>query len=142
MHIVFIYTGILIGIFLEGEMIMISSVIAAHHGYLNLWLVIILGIAGTYCSDCFYFFLGRKKGKEWLNKHQKFKNKVAIIDKKLQKSPVIIYIGYRFLYGFRTIAPLVIGASKTKTNIFILFSAVSTLIWASVYCSIGYYLEK
>ncbi len=138
MHIIIIYLGILFGIFIEGEMIMISSIIAAHHGYLNLWLVVVLGLSGTYCSDCFYFFLGRKKGRAWLNKKQKLKNKAVIVDKKLKKSPVVIYISYRFLYGFRTIIPLVIGAGSTKTRTFLFFSAVSTFIWAVLYCTIGY----
>jgi membrane protein DedA with SNARE-associated domain len=70
MHIIIIYLSILFGIFLEGEMIMISSIIAAHHGYLNHWKVIAVGIVATYCSDCFYFSLGRKRGKVWLNKNQ------------------------------------------------------------------------
>jgi len=137
-HLILIYIVILFGIFLEGEMIMISSIIAAHHGHLNLWLVVTLGVIGTYSSDCFYFFLGRNKGKDWLNKKKKFKNKAEIIDKRLERYPIIIFMSYRFLYGFRTIAPLVIGASKTKTSIFLFFSAVSTLIWAITYCTIGY----
>jgi len=66
MHIILAYIGMFCGIFLEGEMVMISSVIAAHHGYLNFWLVIPIGIIGTYTSDCFYFFLGKKRGREWL----------------------------------------------------------------------------
>jgi membrane protein DedA with SNARE-associated domain len=53
MHVIFIYFGILFGISLEGEMIMLSSVIAAHHGYLNFWIVLSIGIIGTYCSDFF-----------------------------------------------------------------------------------------
>jgi len=121
MHIVLIYLGILLGIFIEGEMIMISSVIAAHHGYLNLWLVVFLGIIGTYGSDFFYFSLGRKRGKDWLNEKQKFEIKAEIIDKKIQKYPILIFMGYRFLYGFRTIVPLVIGTSKIKTRTFIFF---------------------
>ncbi len=138
MHIIFVYIGILFGIFIEGEMIMISSVIVAHHGYLNLWLVTAIGIAGTYSSDCFYFFLGRKKGKSWLNKNQKIRDKASIIDKKLEKYPILIFIIYRFLYGFRTIAPLVIGASKTKTSKFLFYSGASTILWAITYCTIGY----
>ncbi len=138
MHIIFIYIGILLGIFFEGEMIMISSIIAAHHGYLNLWLVVAIGVLGTYSSDMFYFNLGRRKGKNWLNKNQKIKDKVTIIDKKLEKYPILIFIIYRFLYGFRTIAPLAIGASKTKSRTFLFFSGVSTIIWATTYCTIGY----
>ena len=138
MHIVLIYIAIFLGIFFEGEMIMISSVIAAHHNYLNLWIVIAIGVVGTYCSDFFYFQLGRRKGKVFLNNKPKWHSKVEIIDKKIKKYPVLIFITYRFLYGFRAIAPFAIGASNTKANTFYFFSAASTLIWAITYSSIGY----
>jgi membrane protein DedA with SNARE-associated domain len=138
MHIVLVYIGIFLGIFFEGEMVMISSIIAAHHGYLNLWIVITIGVAGTYISDCFYFFLGRKKGKDWLLKNQKLKGKVSIADRKIKKYPILIFITYRFLYGFRTITPAVIGASNAKTATFLFYAGLSTIIWAATYCTIGY----
>jgi membrane protein DedA with SNARE-associated domain len=138
MHIILIYFGMLFGIFLEGEMVMISAVIAAHHGYLDIWIVLVIGLIGTYCSDCFYFFLGRKKGRAWLNQTKKFTDKLVIVDQKLKKYPVLIFIGYRFLYGFRTIVPLTIGTGETRTSTFLFFSALSTFIWATVYCTIGY----
>lgn len=138
MHILFIYLGVLFGIFLEGEMVMLSSVIAAHHGYLNFWIVLSLGIVGTYSSDCFYFFLGRKKGKGWLVKNHKIGHKISIIDNKLEKYSVHIFIFYRFIYGFRSVTPVVIGASRTKTGKFLVYSAISIILWATVYSSIGY----
>jgi len=138
MHVILIYIGIFFGIFLEGEMIMISSIIAAHQGYLNLWLVVAIGITTTYFADCFYFFLGRKQGKDWLSKNQKFKDKAAIVDRRITQYPILIFLTYRFLYGFRTITPLVIGMSNTKTITFLFFSGISTLIWAAAYCTLGY----
>lgn len=138
MHLILIYAGIFCGIFLEGEMVMISSVIAAHHGHLNLWIVMTIGVVGTYFSDTFYFFLGRKRGKAWLNKNVRFKDKYSVINRYLEKYPILIFIIYRFMYGFRTIAPLAIGASNTRTSKFMIFSASSTLIWAVTYGSIGY----
>jgi membrane protein DedA with SNARE-associated domain len=42
------------------------------------------------------------------------------------------------MYGFRTVAPLVIGASKTKTSKFLILSAISTLIWGITYGAVGY----
>jgi membrane protein DedA with SNARE-associated domain len=138
MHVIFIYLGILFGIFLEGEMIMLSSIIAAHHGYLNFFIVIIIGIVGTYCSDCFYFILGRKKGKAWFNKNETIRGKIAVVEKRLDKYPVLIFIIYRFTYGFRTIAPAVIGASKTKTTSFLIYSAISVIIWAALYSTLGF----
>ncbi len=138
MHVILIYIGIFAGIFFEGEMVMITSVIAAHHGHLKLWIVIAIGLTGTYSSDTFYFFLGRKKGKDWLNKNAHFRDKYVVIDRKLDKYPILIFLVYRFMYGFRTIAPLVIGASKTKTSKFLILSAISTLIWGITYSTIGY----
>jgi len=138
MHIILIYLGILAGIFLEGEMIMITSVIAAHHGYLELWIVIIVGVTATYASDTLYFFIGRNRGQEWINRRDKLKQRVDTLNRYLDKYPVLIFISYRFLYGFRTVAPLAIGLSRTKTIVFMSFSALSTLLWAAVYTSIGY----
>lgn len=57
---------------------------------------------------------------------------------KVEKYPILIFLTYRFLYGFRSITPLVIGASKIKTKTFFIYSALSTTIWASVYCTVGY----
>ncbi len=123
---------------MEGEMIMISSVIAAHHNYLNLWIVVAIGLIGTYCSDLFYFNLGRTKGKAWLEKKPSWQRKAEIIDSKLKKYPILIFLIYRFMYGFRTITPFVIGTSMTKTAKFYFYSAASTILWAVTYCSIGY----
>lgn len=122
----------------EGEMVMITSVIAAHHGHLNLWMVLAIGLTGTYASDSFYFFLGRKKGKEWLQKKAHFKKKYEVIDRKIDRYPILIFLVYRFMYGFRTIAPLAIGMSNTRTSKFLLLSAISTLVWGTTYSAIGY----
>ena len=138
MHILIIYIGIFLGVFIEGEMVMISAIIAAHHGHLNLWIVVVLGIVATYCSDIFYFNIGRKKGTVWLNKQQKFKSKIEIVNEQIKKYPIIVFLSYRFLYGFRTITPMVIGTSKTNSITFFIFSAISILIWAATYCTIGY----
>lgn len=138
MHVIFIYLGLLFGIFFEGEMIMISSVIAAHHGYLDLWLVIVIGIVGTFSSDLFYFSLGRKKGKVWLNRNQKIEEKVKFVRKRIEKYPVLIFIIYRFAYGLRSLTPAVIGTSETKERKFIVYSLISIIVWALFYASVGY----
>jgi membrane protein DedA with SNARE-associated domain len=138
MHIVFIYIGVFFGILFEGEMVMISSVIAAHHGYLSFWLVIPVAMLGIFCSDSFYFMLGRKKGKEWLNKNQRLKNKAAVIYRRIERYPIIIFFIYRFTFGLRTITPLTIGTSETKTSTFLLYSTLTIIIWTALYGSVGY----
>lgn len=138
MHIVLIYIAILVGIFFEGELILISSIIAAHNGYLNFWLVMVLGILATYCADLFYFFLGRKKGKQWLEKRKKLKSRAQIIDNKLKKYPIFFFFSYRFMYGLRTITPIVIGLGSINTRKFLMLSALGTFIWGVFFGIIGY----
>jgi len=62
-HLILIYIGILFGILLEGEMIMLSAIIAAHRGYLHIWIVIAIGFFGTLSGDWFYLFIGKRKGR-------------------------------------------------------------------------------
>jgi membrane protein DedA with SNARE-associated domain len=138
MHVILIYAGILIGVLLEGEMIMLSSVIAAHRGYLNLWIVLGIGFAGTLSGDWFYFFLGRSKGKIWFEKKQKIKAKVEKITERLQKYPILVILAYRFIYGFRTVTPIIIGTSNIRTISFLTFSLISTSLWCLIYGSLGY----
>ena len=142
MHIILVYLGILLGIFFEGEMTMLSSVVAAHNGYLNLWVVVTLGFIGTFASDCFFFYLGRKRGTAWLAKRPKYEKKANNIFQNLAKTPFLVFISYRFLYGFRSVAPVVIGTSKITTKKFLTFSIISILIWDLTYTILGYFLSN
>jgi membrane protein DedA with SNARE-associated domain len=119
-------------------MVLISSVIAANHGYMHYWVVVVLSIFGTWGSDIFFFYTGRKKGKSWLAKHPKWDKKVAVIDEKIKKYPILIFFMYRFLFGFRATTPLVIGMSRTKTSTFFVLSAISTILWAGLYGTLAY----
>ncbi len=138
MHLILIYAGVLLGIVLEGEMVMLSSVIAAHRGYLNLWIVLIIGFSGTLSGDWFYFFLGRNKGKDWLENKQKFSRKIGIVTRRLQRYPVMVILTYRFLYGFRMVVPVIIGTSEIRTRTFLIFSFLSTSLWCMIYGLLGY----
>ena len=102
------------------------------------WIVMAIGLAGTYGSDAVYFFLGRKRGKKWLNRNAHYRNNAELIDHRIDKYPILIFLVYRFMYGFRTIIPMVIGTSRTKTSKFLILSAISTIIWGVAYGALGY----
>ena len=138
MHILFIYIGIFTGVLLEGELVMLSSVIAAHHHYLNIWVVLAMGISATLFQDLLYFNLGRHQGKKWLNRKPAWQRKFEIVDKRVKKYPVLIFLIYRFAWGFRAITPFVIGTGHVRSGTFYMFSVGTTLLWAAVYGSIGY----
>jgi membrane protein DedA with SNARE-associated domain len=125
-----------LGIFLEGELVFISAVIAAHQGLMELWLVVLLAILSTVTSDMVYFNLGRKKATKWI-RTSKWKNKFEIIQSKFDKHQMQFLLSYRFLYGLRIATPLVLGTSKIPFKKFVAYSIISTLIWAGIITFLG-----
>ncbi len=86
MHYILIYAGILVGIVLEGEMIMLSSVIAAHRGFLNLWMAMGIGFAGT---------LGYMSGEIIKNRLAHIENIELLIIGVLLLAGILIYFANR-----------------------------------------------
>jgi len=132
------YTAILIGTLLEGETILILGGLFAHSGYLHLQGVIACAFIGSFCSDQFFFYLGRTKGKNWLEKREHWKPKTEKVYALLNRYQLILIISFRFLYGLRTITPVVIGASGISPLKFFILNLISALLWASVIGSLGY----
>ena len=70
MHYILTYVLFFFGIFLEGELILLSAVIASHQGLMNIWLVIGIALIATITSDVFYYNLGKHSAEKWLAKKQ------------------------------------------------------------------------
>jgi membrane protein DedA with SNARE-associated domain len=132
------YWALLIGTFLEGETILVIGGFAAHRGYLSLPLVIFAAFIGTLAGDQLYFFIGRKKGKAFLDKRPSWKPKMEKVHILLERYPVLLIPGFRFLYGLRTVTPFVIGMSRVKTADFIILNIIGALVWAAVFGTGGY----
>ena len=69
------YIVILLSTFFAGEAILVLAGFLAHQGYLTFSLVVLVAFTGSLVSDQLYFFLGRKKGLVYLNKHPSWKTK-------------------------------------------------------------------
>lgn len=139
MHLIIRYLAMYFGIFIEGETVMIASSFAAHRGYMDIFTVVFTGFIGTQTSDWFYFSIGRKRGDLFLKKRPRLKKRSRRISQWLHKYPILVMLGYRFLYGFRMITPLILGMSRIKTRKFAFYSILTTIIWAIVFGTAGYY---
>jgi membrane protein DedA with SNARE-associated domain len=136
------YFSILVGTFLEGETILLLGGFAAHQGYLDLPLVILSAFAGTLSGDQLYFFLGRKYGVGLLARFPSWQARADKANKLLLKFQTWLMLGFRFMYGFRTVTPFVIGMSTIPAKRFLFFNAVGALAWAVVVGTGGYLLGK
>lgn len=136
MHYLLIYAGLFVSIFFEGELVLLSAVIAAHNGYLNLWLVIPIAFSATVASDTIYFHLGRKKAAAYLQQ-KNLMDKLEGMQARFEKHRSRFLLAYRFVYGFRIVSPLFLGTQKISWREFLQYSIVGTLLWVATFTSIG-----
>jgi len=132
------YAALLIGTFFEGETILIIGGFFARLGYLKLSLVIIASFTGTLISDQLFFFLGRMKGQKLLLRRPVWQSRLEIIHKYMERHKNLVILGFRFMYGFRTITPFVIGMSNIRAKHFIILNIIGALVWAIVIGTGGY----
>jgi membrane protein DedA with SNARE-associated domain len=136
---ILLYLVVYLGCFFEGETSLVTSAFAAHRGYLEIIIVMFIALAATQSWDWLWFTIGRKKGKLFIEKKPKLNQKVKKIDLLLEKNPFPVLLGYRFLFGFRTAVPLVIGMSSISKRRFLTFSLLNTVLWDIMFSSVGYF---
>ena len=136
------YPLILVGTFLEGETILLLGGVSAHMGYLSLGWVITCGFVGTLFGDQLYFYLGRRHGTKFLAKRPTWHSRVQRVHRILERYPVLLILGFRFLYGLRTVTPFVVGTSNVSWPLYTLLNFIGALLWALAVGLAGYYFGR
>lgn len=132
------YLAILIGTFLEGETILILGGITAKLGYLQLSWVIAYAFLGTFIGDQLFFLLGRFQGAPFLLRHPSWVDRARKVQGILERHRILIILGFRFIYGFRTITPYVIGMSRISFLEFFVLNAISAAVWSIIIGLLGF----
>jgi len=134
------YIAVLVGTFLEGETILVLGGFAAHRGYLRLAGVIAAAFAGSLIGDQFYFFVGRRYGARFLARRPNWQARVARVQSMLQRYQTALVLGFRFVYGVRSVTPFALGMSGVSVARFALLNVLSAAAWAIVLGLAGYVL--
>ncbi len=133
------YAGVLIGTFFEGETILVIAGFLAHQGYMKLIGVIGAAFAGAMLGDQLYFYIGRWKGRAFIAARPALDQQRQRVDTLLARHQNALIVGFRFVYGIRTVTPFVLGASAVSALRFLLLNAAGALLWAIVIGSAGFY---
>lgn len=134
--------AVLIGTFLEGESILVAGAIAARHGYMSIGSVVLAALTGSFVGDQLYFFLGRIWGRKFLLKRPKWKSRVAQVHRLLDRYHTAFILGFRFLYGLRSIAPFVLGTSSVAAKRFVPLNFIGALVWSLTVGGMGYVIGQ
>ncbi|ASO51556.1 DedA family protein [Salmonella enterica subsp. enterica serovar Kentucky] len=132
------YAALVIGSMAEGETVTLLGGVAAHQGLLKFPLVAVAVALGGMMGDQLLYLLGRCYGGKILRRFPRYHTKIRRAQKMIQRHPYLFVIGTRFMYGFRVVGPLLIGASRLPPKIFLPLNIVGALIWALLFTTLGY----
>jgi len=133
------YLALFAGCLLEGGTVVVIAGALAHQGYLRLEWVIGITFCCAFGADQLFFQVGKRNGPRVLERLPKLAAKINRVRLFLVTWQILAIMGFRFIYGMRTITPIVIGMSGFKTRNFVVLNLCSTLLWAGTISIIGYF---
>ncbi len=132
------YLALILGTFLEGETALLVASSLAYAGVFSVPETVFFGFLGSFLSDWTYFLIGRLNGNLFVERRPALKLKLEPAQRFFEKNRLQILISYRFLYGLRTILPLMIGLTGIRPYLFLAFSIVTGFLWSSLVGGAGY----
>jgi membrane protein DedA with SNARE-associated domain len=132
------YAAVFTGAFLEGETVLIIAAFLASGGHLELASVIVSGFAGGLAGDQFYFYVGRARVRQLIERRESWRPRLQRIEAILARHGTLLMLGYRFMYGVRLVTPLVLGAFGIARLRFLACNLVNAAVWSAAIASLGY----
>lgn len=132
------YWVIALGSVAEGETVVAFGGFFAHQGLLSLPLVMLIAFIGSFVGDQIVFQIGKRYSPAVLRRWPKLQEPANRAFRLLERYQNLFILGFRFVYGIRTVSALVIGASHVKTLHFMVLNAIAAALWAVSVSAIGF----
>lgn len=132
----------LVGGTFQGEIVYLTAMLTVSMGYLDPYSTAVAFFIGSTARDWGTFYFARKKGEAWVNRKPKLQSRAAKISERLDRSPLLILLTYRFIYGLKMVILLVAGISKISWTKFAVLSAISNLLWILVFGALGFFCAQ
>ena len=124
------YPILFVGVLLEGEAFLMLGAYLAHRGYFSLPVVIALAALASFSIAQILFHLGDHYGDALLNNRPAWQKRMARVDALLDRYGSGLVVGFRALFGLRTVIPVAIGATAYPVVRFTLLNGLGALLWA------------
>jgi membrane protein DedA with SNARE-associated domain len=111
---------------------------AAHEGHLGFVRVVLACATGTWTAGVALYALGRWRGK-WVRK--RFRRVGRYVTRLLvfvRRSPWRSTFAVRFAFGARIVMPIACGAARLRIPVFLIGSAVASVILAALFAMVGW----
>ncbi|MFD1986708.1 DedA family protein [Mesorhizobium newzealandense] len=130
--------AVFLGCVAEGESAAILGGFFAHQQVFVLWHALLAAALGAFVGDTFFFILGRSFADHpyvvRLRKRPGFRRAFRL----LNTHPDIFVLSNRYVYGMRLVGGIAAGLSRITVQRFVILNALSSVIWAVLFGTIGY----
>ena len=133
------YLAVFVGTFLEGEAILVMAGFFAERGYLNILTVGFVGFMGAYIGHLFWFWLGRAHGIKLMDRFPRMKQHFGKSIRMFERYGAAAIIITQWIYGLRITCAVIVGISRISIMKFLIYQAISCLIWTAIITALGYY---
>ena len=143
--IVFTETGLLVGLFLPGDSLLVIAGLVAAAGGLNVWALMVLLAVAAVAGDSTGYAIGRRAGPILFRREQSLvfnpRHLVRTRDFYARYGAKTIVIA-RFVPIIRTFAPVVAGIGQMEYRRFLFYNVAGGLGWVILMTSAGYLLGR
>jgi membrane-associated protein len=143
--VVFLETGIAMGVVMPGESLVLVAGVLASMGHLSIFSLMPLLFVAAVAGDAVGFSVGKHFGprvftrKKSLFFRPEYLQRANTFYQKFGGRAIVLA---RFVPVVRTFAPIVAGAANMQYKQFLLFNVVGAALWVSSMLLVGYYLGQ
>jgi len=141
--IVFSETGLLIGVFLPGDSLLVTAGLLAARGYVNIYTLAPVLTLAAICGNSLGYFIGRATGPRLFNRENSlfFNKKHAIRAHEFyEKYGRMTIVLAQFMPIIRTFSPVIAGVGGMGFRQFTTFNIIGAFAWIWSMLGIGYFL--
>ena len=117
----------------------VAGVFAAG-GSLDINIVIFVAIVSNTIGDGFLFYIARSNKQYANDMMKKHERKIQLAHRMMEKYGWGAIIFQKYIYGIKTLIPLVIGLTQYDSKKFMIFNFIGAIIWALVVGLSAYFL--
>jgi membrane protein DedA with SNARE-associated domain len=132
------YWGLTLGVFLEGEAVLMGAGALAHDGVFRFPAVLACALLGSMCWDQLWFELGRRFESALLRARPRWHERAAQVQPWLRERTVGFVFCYRFIAGMGTLGPFLVGASTLPRWRYAPAAAAGAACWAVTFGGTGW----
>jgi membrane-associated protein len=141
--IVFSETGLLIGVFLPGDSLLVTAGLIAARGYLNVYQLAPALTLAAIIGNSLGYFIGRATGPRIFNRENSlfFNKKHAIRAQEFEERyGHMTLVLAQFIPVIRTFSPVIAGVACMKFREFFTYNVLGAVAWVWSMLGIGYFL--